>query len=68
MAEEGVGVQRLREHIRPVVVGRNVLDLDDARRFELADLEEAPIDVARPVARLAVAGQLDRAVLSIFGF
>ena len=51
MAEEGVDVQRLREHIRPVVMGRYVLDLDDARSLELADFEEAPINVPRPVAR-----------------
>ena len=61
MAKEGVDIERLREHVRTVVVGRDVLDLDDAESFELADLEEAPVDVARALARLAIARQLDGA-------
>ena len=38
---------------------RYELDLERAGRFELTHLEEATIDVTRPMARLTVARQLD---------
>ena len=68
MAEEGIDIERLREHIRPVVVCRDVLDLDDAESFELADFEEAPVDVTRPVASLTRASNWLGVALSGSGF
>ena len=51
MAEEGVDIKRLREHVRPVVVCRDVLDLDDAESLELSDFEEAPIGLSAGTVR-----------------
>ena len=44
-------IKRLREHVRPVVVCRDVLDLDDAESLELSDFEEAPIGLSAGTVR-----------------
>ena len=61
MTQKILEFQVLGEHVRAVVDGGSVSHSDDTRGFELADLEEAAVDVPRPVAGLAVAGQLDGA-------
>ena len=61
VAHESVDVHRLGEHVGAVERRRDVLDLDDLERLELAHFEVAPIDVPRAMARLAVARELDGA-------
>ena len=61
MAYECFDVHRFGEHVGAVECRRDVLDLDDLDRLELAHLEVATIDVPRAVTRFAIAGELDRA-------
>ena len=59
VALECVGVERLREQVS--VVGGGLLPLDDDVPFgdPLANLEEAALDVARPLRALFALGELD---------
>lgn len=52
-------VEYLGEEVGVIELALHVFDFDNLPGYELAHFKEAPIDVSRPVARFAVAGELD---------
>ena len=61
MLGEGLEGERLGKEIRRVVRGGHVLDAEHLIEEVLAHLEVTPINVARPVVRLAIPTQFDGA-------
>ena len=61
MPLEVLKLEVLGEHIRVIKRGRDKLHPQRAGSFQLTHLEETSINVTRPVARLAIAGELDGA-------
>eukprot|EP00965_Chrysotila_dentata_P138038 4566006-Pleurochrysis_carterae.AAC.1 len=57
------GGQRLREHVRNVVVGVNLAHLNEPVRDVLPHLEIASIDMLRALARAALLGQFARSAV-----
>eukprot|EP00965_Chrysotila_dentata_P062357 2066358-Pleurochrysis_carterae.AAC.1 len=54
------GWQRLREHVRDVVICVYLAHLDEPVRDALPHLEITSIDMPRALTRAALVGQLDR--------
>ena len=63
MEIEPVSLQRLSQNVSMIIVGADVLNHNLTISNQLAELQVAPLDVARPLARLLILGELDRSLV-----